>query len=296
MPNIRVDLENPLYHGQQIIFKSPADCSIVTGLIVYYPNESKETVSTVFQFADAHGNNVGSVSLFAESVLVKVILDTELNRAYVQNADTNAYLEGQFASKASIGLVHQTLSGGSSLDSLHTAILNQFKSMEVSTVRLFMVTFSSSYSPFSGQKTTLTVQKLTSTSGVVIADLHEKNVLDTPAVTLWNVIINSKLDEWEYINPPFVKDIVYRTTERILGKAVYKKFTERGMEYCLDGESEWKLYSSLLGVSIPNIPVTSVNRKTGDIELVASDVGAYSKKETDTAIETAIGMAIGGSY
>jgi hypothetical protein len=54
-----------------------------------------------FLFADAHGNNVGSVDLFASDVLVKVILDTELNRAYVQNADTNKYLEERLNSKLS---------------------------------------------------------------------------------------------------------------------------------------------------------------------------------------------------
>lgn len=97
--NIRIDLGSPVYSGQTLTFKSPADCSAVTGLIVYYP-ENSSPVSKTFQFADAHGNNVGSVSLFAENVLVKVILDTELNRAYVQNADTNAYIEGTFLKKS----------------------------------------------------------------------------------------------------------------------------------------------------------------------------------------------------
>lgn len=95
MPNIRIDLGNPVYTGQTLIFKSPADCSQVTGLKVYYP-EGGSTVSKTFQFADAHGNNVGSVSLFAENVLVKIIMDTEFNRAYVQNADTNKYIEENF--------------------------------------------------------------------------------------------------------------------------------------------------------------------------------------------------------
>lgn len=273
MPNIRVDLESPVFYGQDIIFKSPADCSTVTGLIVYYP-DGGSTTSKVFQFADAHGNNVGSVSLFSENVLVTVILDTMLNRAYVQNADTNAYLERQFASKAPIGLVHQTLDGGSSLSTLHTALLNQFNAMSESTVRLFVVSFSASYSPFKGQKTTLTVQKLTSTSGVIKADLHGNEVLDTPSMTLWNVIINNSLDEWEYDNPPFLLNNEYRTTERFKGKAVYKRLTEKGIEYRLDGEDTWALYSSILGIVVPEVPVKSVNTKTGDVELTASDVGA----------------------
>lgn len=103
MPNIRVDLDAPVVEGQSLTFRSPADCSQVSGLVVYY-HENNQEVSKSFLFADAHGNNVGSIDLFAEDVLVKVVLDTERSRAYVQNADTNAYLEGrfsQFGTKAS---------------------------------------------------------------------------------------------------------------------------------------------------------------------------------------------------
>ena len=92
--NIRVDLNAPIRDGTEVVFRSPVDCSQITGLIVYYNGESKE-----FAFADAHGNNVGDIDhLFAENVVVKVILDPETSMAFVQNADTNAYLEGKFAS------------------------------------------------------------------------------------------------------------------------------------------------------------------------------------------------------
>lgn len=100
MSNIRVDLCVPVYDGKPVTFKSPVDCSTVTGLIVYYP-EGETVTSKTFQFADAHGNNVGGKDLFAADVLVKVILDTEKSRAYVQNADTNAYLERELAKKYS---------------------------------------------------------------------------------------------------------------------------------------------------------------------------------------------------
>lgn len=87
--NIRVDLETPITDGREVVFRSPVDCSQITGLILYYNGESKE-----FAFADAHGNNVGDIDhLFAENVVVKVILDLRTNMAFVQNADTNAYLE-----------------------------------------------------------------------------------------------------------------------------------------------------------------------------------------------------------
>ena len=100
MSNIRVDLSTPIYDGAEVVFRSPVDCSQVTGLIVYYNGGSQE-----FVFADAHGNDVGDIDhLFAEDVVVKVILDVTTSMAFVQNADTNAYLENRFAElEAKIG-------------------------------------------------------------------------------------------------------------------------------------------------------------------------------------------------
>lgn len=90
--NVRVDLNTPIADGTEVVFRSPVDCSQVTGLKVYYQGGSQE-----FAFADAHGNNVGDIDhLFAENVVVKVILDPAHSMAFVQNADTNAYLEGRF--------------------------------------------------------------------------------------------------------------------------------------------------------------------------------------------------------
>ena len=95
--NIRVDLNTPIKDGTEVVFRSPVDCSQVTGLKVYYIGADENTASQEFAFADAHGNNVGDIDhLFAENVAVKVILDVTTGMAFVQNADTNAYLEGRF--------------------------------------------------------------------------------------------------------------------------------------------------------------------------------------------------------
>jgi hypothetical protein len=94
--NIRVDLNYPIKDSTEVVFRSPVDCSQVTGLKVYYPGEDGTASSKEFAFADAHGNNVGNIDhLFAENVVVKVILDLTTRMAFVQNADTNAYLEGR---------------------------------------------------------------------------------------------------------------------------------------------------------------------------------------------------------
>lgn len=96
--NIRVDLTTRIKDGTEVVFRSPVDCSQVTGLKVYYIGEDGLAASKEFVLADAHGNNVGDIDhLFAENVAVKVILDVTKGMAFVQNADTNAYLEGRFA-------------------------------------------------------------------------------------------------------------------------------------------------------------------------------------------------------
>ena len=85
-------MATPISDGTEVVFRSPVDCSQVTGLVVYYNGGNKE-----FAFADAHGNNVGDIDhLFAENVVVKVILDVTHAMAFVQNADTNAYIERTF--------------------------------------------------------------------------------------------------------------------------------------------------------------------------------------------------------
>lgn len=97
MSKIRIDLPAAADNGQSLTFKAPADCSHITGLIIYYP-EGNSTATKNFKFVDSHGIDVGSgtLSLFAKDALVKVVLDTDAAKAYIQNADTNDYLEDKF--------------------------------------------------------------------------------------------------------------------------------------------------------------------------------------------------------
>lgn len=97
MANIRVDVNYTIKDGSKIAFRSPVDCSAITGLVVYYPAEDGTATSREFVLSDAHGHDVGNIDhLFAENVIVKVILDVTAGMAYVQNADTNAYIEQTF--------------------------------------------------------------------------------------------------------------------------------------------------------------------------------------------------------
>lgn len=94
MANIQVKLTEPLLDGMDIKFRTPCNCTEITALTVLAPNDDGTLVSRTFTFKDSHGQDVGNLSnLFASNVLVKVMVDTVNNSAYVLNAGTNTYLE-----------------------------------------------------------------------------------------------------------------------------------------------------------------------------------------------------------
>lgn len=96
MPKIKVVLSKEVIDGQPITFIAPCDCSEATGLKVSYPGGTKE-----FAFKDSHGNNLtGITELFLKDAYVRVIVDTVNGNAFIQNADTNAYIEDTFLKKA----------------------------------------------------------------------------------------------------------------------------------------------------------------------------------------------------
>lgn len=97
MAKIKINAEAPLYNGMPVTFKAPCDCSIVDGLSVQYGEDNQQ-----FVFTDAHGNELTGIgNLFGKDAVVKAVLDTDKGRAFVQNADTNAYLEGRLSKTVS---------------------------------------------------------------------------------------------------------------------------------------------------------------------------------------------------
>lgn len=97
MADIRIDFQGgELIDGQVITFKAPCDCTAIDGLKVYYVN-GEEKAYKKFAMRDTHGNILTGVgNLFTKDAYVKAILDTVNNYAYLQNADTNGYLEERF--------------------------------------------------------------------------------------------------------------------------------------------------------------------------------------------------------
>ncbi len=115
MANIKVVSDRPLFDGIAITFKAPCECSAVDGLTVTYHN-----ISRSFSFRDAHGNDLTNIgNLFEENAYVKAVLDTENGYAYLQNADTNAYIEGAFLKRTGGDMGGNAITGMPSFQSIH---------------------------------------------------------------------------------------------------------------------------------------------------------------------------------
>lgn len=100
MANIRIDLGYPIINGSEAIFIAPCDCSDIEGLAIYHPETNHVNapkIATKFIFKDAHGNDLSDMdNLFKSGAYVKVLLNVTAGHAYIQNADTNKYLESKF--------------------------------------------------------------------------------------------------------------------------------------------------------------------------------------------------------
>ena len=105
MAKIQIISQCPLYDGMSVTFFAPCDCNFVDGLTVVYGETSKD-----FGFRDAHGYDLGGIgNLFTEGAYVKAILNTVLGHAYLQNADTNKYLEEKIGEKVTMNQVNAAI-------------------------------------------------------------------------------------------------------------------------------------------------------------------------------------------
>lgn len=101
MAKVRVSINSVLMDGMTVKFKAPCNCSDVDGMKVTYITRDDSGYSehnVNFTFRDAAGNDLTNIgNLFATGSVVCAILDTEKKYAYLQNANTNGYLEKKFS-------------------------------------------------------------------------------------------------------------------------------------------------------------------------------------------------------
>ena len=224
MANIRVNVDYTIKDGTELVFRSPCDCTEITGLIVYYATENG-TASKEFTLADAHGENVGDVPhLFAGNVVVKVILDLDSGMAFVQNADTNTYLEAQLAEKAPIDHTHTASDVGAAPagfglggDSHYVTNLD-----DATSNGWYCWTTGAVNAPFE-YGSLLVLRRGTRRTQIAV---------DPYMVGHGGIVIRhqngSQWLSWQWLNPPMTQGEEYLLVERYNGKSVYTKIIDFG--------------------------------------------------------------------
>lgn len=93
MANIKLTLPGAPFTGQIVTFTAPCNCDKVTdGLVID---------GQIYTIVDANGVcATGKGGRWSAGASVSVVLNVEEKKAYIQNADTNDYLEAKIASKA----------------------------------------------------------------------------------------------------------------------------------------------------------------------------------------------------
>lgn len=137
---------------------------------------------------------------------------------------------------------------------------------------------------------------LNGASGAMRVDVqNSSNIIQTVYSSTFNGIMVAQLQrtkfnntwrEWEHVNPALTIGKEYRTTERIKGKAVYKKNVDGVIHYRLEDETEWKPYADVVGAV-----KKSGDTMTGGLTFKKVDNG-YALIEKDHSDSTDYGTRI----
>lgn len=282
MANIRVDVDYQIVDGQPLTFIAPCPCTEVDGLTVYYPIGQGQTLSKEFIFNDAHGNDLSDVNnLFNTNVYVKVILNTRNGVAYIQNADTNAYLEGKFKD------IKNTLSGVASIEHTHT--FEELEGVAPSGYgygeKMVWLGFDESSWTSTGNfqsdletvfnampqgtckqvqfiDSTLHTQKFTGVIWKYTNDYGYLTATNYSGLQAIKCMYGGVWNPWEWVNPPMADGVEYRTTKRHKGKPVYAMAVNIG---AMPANSSATINISVSGSTIDEIVAIDVFAKSSNI-------------------------------
>lgn len=91
MSRIIVQLDTPVVNGKQVSFFSPIGSADARSILIH---------DVEYALVDSHGQALAKLDYsWTAGALVSLILDTSTNKAYVQNATSNAYIEDNFLKK-----------------------------------------------------------------------------------------------------------------------------------------------------------------------------------------------------
>lgn len=141
-------------------------------------------------------------------------------------------LDTALQNKAPAWLVSKSHTALSSLDGVMSAIEDDLNIMSNRTATYIGLHFSADVQPFGTMNTIVELYK--SSNGYAIAIAYHP---------LHGIIINriygGTWTGWEYLNPPMALGVEYRTTERHMGKPVYKQLFALGKLSSTAGKAEY---------------------------------------------------------
>lgn len=249
MAKIKINYHRNLVDGQSITFQAPCGCEVIDGLKIYYTNEQGETKNKVFTLADASGHDVGDLdNLFAEGAVVKVILDVANSKAFIQNANTNAYLE------KAIPKFKRVLTSTDDMDQIFEDGVYVYSTSSVpknapyENASVVIVSGASSTSSQKiqmgfryGQNACGKFRMLYNGSWRVWADFGAMIEDENYKGCYYRMVDDQKT----WINAPLAEGVEYRTTERSNGKTVYIKRVNFGSLPSSDSKSVMYCSSTL---------------------------------------------------
>lgn len=172
MATINVTINEPLSDGMEIKFRTPCDCTAVTGVKVSYCNEDGSTGMKTFTFYDTHAKSIANLgNLFASGVLVKVMLDTSTSRAFILNAATNSYLENKIGSSGGTSntfFVYGTRSSDTNTFSTISALFGEIKTHVVAGDNVVLVVNDVNYVPLTELFSTVAYFTQTTVNGHIV--------------------------------------------------------------------------------------------------------------------------------
>ena len=153
----------------------------------------------------------GISGLFEKGAYVKVLLDVTNGYAYIQNADTNAYLEEALNSKAPANFGRR----GTALndDQFMRIIIDCLDEMDKDSVRHVSIYQNGLHS--------VTIHKHDDTRATIEDTYFVVRGSATDYAKRFRHMSSGSWLPWEYLSPLMVNRVVYRTTERYNGDPVY---------------------------------------------------------------------------
>lgn len=70
-------------------------------------------------------------------------------------------------------------------------------------------------------------------------------------------LVSATMRDYEWVNPPLVAGVEYRTTERFASKSVFKQNVSGVLHYRLEGETQLKPYAQLIGAAVGTTATTA---------------------------------------